>query len=284
MTQQESHDHHYVPEFLLRPWASNKGLLKGYYWNSWKNRLDCKERGVNGFCYKRDLLTLTEHNEGRDVLERKFFGEIDSTGADARDQLLDDGPESLDNGQRCDFARLLLSLEARRPATVQKLRDGGSYLAEAVDSDQKILHAMETEGLSGTPSENLTSRGFSFEDRALSNIQRLVDNPEIAVKLLNLHWRVVRLGPGDGTLVLSDRPLVRLFAYDHPKASWFLPLAPKIVFFAANCPQDFERLTPQKFAKLLNFDSVKQAQKYVFCVDTSHNRLLKKYLPSRDGA
>lgn len=203
------------------------------------------------------------------------------SGAVVRDRLLNDGPESLDNDQRCDFARLLLSLEARRPATVQKLRDGGSYLAEALDSDPEILQAMESEGLSGSPSAYYEEQAGPLEDRALSNIQQLVDNPRIGVSLINSHWQVVHLRSRDGTLVLSDRPLVRFFGYDHPKASWFLPLSPKAIFYAANCPQDFERWTPQKLAKYSNIKSVGQVQKYVFCVDATHNRLLEKHLSSR---
>ena len=282
MAQQESHKHHYVPEFLLKPWAVD-GALHGYWWDARKGRLGCKRRGPGGFCYEVDLLTLKEHEDGGDVLERVFFGAIDTPGAVARDRLLRDGPASLDNDQRCDFARLLLSLEARRSPIVQKLRDGGSYLAEALDSDSELLHAMETEGLSDPPSTHYEEQAGPLEDRALSNIQQLVDNSRIGGRLINSHWRVVHLGPRDGTLVLSDRPLIRLFSYDHPKASWFLPLGPKVVFYAANCPQDFVRVTLQKLAKSSNISSAVQAQKFVFSVDASHNRLLEKHLSSRTG-
>ena len=155
-------------------------------------------------------------------------------------------------------------------------------MAEALDSDSEILHAMETEGLSGSSSAYVEKLGISLGDRALSNIQQLVDNKKIGGRLINSHWRIVHLGPGDGSLVLSDRPLVRLFGYEHPKASWFLPLGPRAVFCAANCPKDFDRLTPRKLARSLNVDSVRQVQKYAFCVDGGHNRLLEKHLPPRD--
>ena len=78
---------------------------------------------------------------------------------------------------------------------------------------------------------------------------RLVDHPNIGSNLINAHWRVVRLGPRDGTLVLSDRPLVRLFGYDNPKAAWFLPLSPKVVFFWAYSSSDFGGMTPRRLAK-----------------------------------
>ena len=283
MDRQESHKHHYVPQFLLEPWAAD-GVLNGYYWNTWKGRLDCKQRGTRAFCRKIDLLTLEEHELGRDALEHVFFGDVDTKGSIARNRLLKDGPASLNIDQRCDFARLLLSLETRRPEVVRQLRAGRHYLAETLDSDSEMLHAMETEGLSGSPSAYAAELGISLEDRALSNIQRLVDNPKIGGRLINSHWRVVHLGLYDGSLVVSDRPLVRLFGYDHPKASWFLPLGPKVVFYAANNPEDFDRLTPRKLAKSLNVDSVRQAQQYVFCVDESHSKLLEKHLPPKDRA
>ena len=280
MAQQESHKHHYVPKFLLRPCGLVDGVLNGYWWNTRRHRLDCNQKGAKAFCFEMDLLTLKEHEDGRDALEQKCFGDIDAQGAVARDLLLEDGPASLDNDQRCDFARLLLSLEARRSPIVKRLRDGRSYLANAVDNGPEILDAMDAEGLWGSPSAYVAELSISLEDRALGNIQGLVDNPRIGGRLINSHWRIVRLGPRDGTLVLSDRPLVRLFGYDQPKASWFLPLGPKAIFYAANFPSDFERLTSQKLAKALNVSSAGQAQKYVFCMDGSHAKWLGKHLSS----
>lgn len=276
-SRRESHKHHYVPRFLLKPWTVN-GLLNGYWWNSRRRRLDCNQKGPKAFCYAIDLLQLKEHQRGRDVLEHEFFGSIDTKGADARDLLLEEGPASLDNDRRCDFARLLLSLECRRPTIVHKLRDGGSFLAKSVDGDPEIRDAIKAEGLSVSPSAYAEEQGIVFEDRALSKIQGLVNNPKVGSTLVNLEWRVVHLRPGDGTLVLSDRPLVRVFGNNHPKESWFLPLGPTAIFFAARCPLAIDRVTSQKLAKELNYSSVRQTQKYVFCDDDSHTRWLGKHL------
>ena len=280
MTQQESHKHHYVPRFLLRPWAVD-GVLSGYWWNARRSQLDCNQKGTKAFCFEIDHLTLKAHKDGRDAIERVFFGDVDSNGAAARDLLLEKGPDSLDSDQRCDFARLLLSLEARRLPVVRRLREGRSFLANAIDNDPEIIDAIEAEGRSGSASALLAELGISLEDRALGNIQGLVDYPRIGGRLINSHWRLVRLGPREGTLVLSDRPLVRLFGYEHPKASWFLPLGPKVMFYAARKPSDFERLTPRRLAKSLNVSSAGQAQKYVFCVENSHTDWLGKHLNSR---
>ena len=278
---QVSHRHHYVPKFLMKPWASEDGLLNGYCWNTWKGRLECKQLGAKAFCFEMDLLTLNEHDESPDVLERGFFGEVDTDGCTARDLLLQEGPESLSNDQRRDFAMLLLSLEARRPEVAQRLReDSPQELASNLNKDPILLRAMEAERLPLLPSAFLPPPHTISEHMFI----RLVDNQNIGGRLINAHLRVVRLGPQDGTLILSDRPLVRLFGCDNPKAAWFLPLSPIAVFYAAYSPINLEGVTPRRLAKCLNADSVRQAQNNVFCVDDSHNRLLEKHLPPRDGA
>ena len=242
-------------------------------------RLSRKRMGCKAFCYEIDLLTVDHHVQGRDVLERKFFGSVDTRGALARDSLLTNGPRSLNHDKRCDFARLLLSLEARRPAIVGQLRDYGTrYLAQAIDNDPEILSEMKKQGVSGSPSEFLNQQGFSFKDKALSSIQKLVDNPKIGDRLINMSWRVIRLGPLDGSLVLSDRPLVRTAGFGHPHESWFLPLDPKAAFCALNDHRGLDGATPHRLAKRLNVVSAQQAERYVFSADNAHTRWLSKYL------
>jgi Protein of unknown function (DUF4238) len=151
IARQEAHRHHFVPQFLLRPWCIN-GVLQGYCWDSRNGKLACKCKGPKGFCYRLDLLALRARNLGRDALEKIQFGQIDTKGAAACDQLLTDDPKTLSADQRCDFARLLFSLEARRPANVNMLRVAGpKYLAECLDSDPEILAAMDSEGLANRP-------------------------------------------------------------------------------------------------------------------------------------
>lgn len=283
----EARKHHFVPKLLLRPWvqpnASNQNVLCGHYWNEWHGQMDKKSKGLDGFCSQLDLLTLKSHNLGRDAIERIFFGEVDTKGAIARDLLLQSGPQSLTGEQRCDFSRLLLSLDVRRPVIVKKLRNAGtkSYRA-TLDNDPEILAAMSDAGIEETPSSYYEQQtGASFEDIGVATIQRLVDNPKIGGQLINAHWYVKHLGEHDGSLVLADRPLIRIRGYDHPGGAWVLPLTPKAAFIAVNHPENlknFKRATPQRFAKLTNVGSTKQAECFVFSVDESHERWLGKYL------
>ena len=56
MARQESHEHHYVPRFLLKPWAAD-GVLNGFWWNTRKGRLDCKQMGTRALAYPVNTLT-----------------------------------------------------------------------------------------------------------------------------------------------------------------------------------------------------------------------------------
>ena len=94
MLQQESRKHHFVPAFLLRAWAIDDEL-NGYWWDRRRQALACKVQGPKAFCHAFHLLSLEAHPGGRDVLEKDYFASIDSSGADVRSRILEDGPESL---------------------------------------------------------------------------------------------------------------------------------------------------------------------------------------------
>ena len=208
MRAQESRKHHYVPEFLLRAWACG-GTLNGYWWDARHRALSCKRLGPKAFCRELDLLLLKRHPEGRDTLENRFFGGVDTRGARARDRILEAGPRALSEDERCDLVRLLFSLEVRSPDTIESIRAAVTQLVESMDGDRELLDAMEREGESDAPSDWYAKQlDHTMGDRFLVNvIQHLVDNARIGGKLINARWTLVRLSERNGTLVLSDRPV-----------------------------------------------------------------------------
>ncbi|MDQ6868989.1 MAG: hypothetical protein M3178_11505 [Pseudomonadota bacterium] len=189
-----------------------------------------------------------------------FFGEIDRKGAEARDLLVENGPTKLSAERRGDFARLLLSLDVRRPVNVKRVRmEGREYFAEGLNTDPQILAAMAKLYIHETPSDYTENvLGASLEDRALVKIQRLVDNPKVGSVLINAHWDLKKLGPSDGSFVLADRPLIRINGYDSPGATWVLPLTTKVAFFAVNHPTNLANLRSvpaHRFANETNKES-----------------------------
>jgi hypothetical protein len=288
--KETSADHHSVPRFVLRPWtvpnARGQELLHGYWWNERKQELWCRQRGVSGFCVHEHLLSLKRHTEGPDAIERMFFGEVDTQGAAARNKMLSRGPESLSSEERSAFARVMMSLEARRPPLVRRLRDGGKYMADSLDNDPKILEGMVEYGLTGRPSE-IVEQQYSLQDKALTIIQSVVDNPTIGQRLINAHWEIRELGRWDGTLVLSDRPLVRKGDFENKNILWYLPLSPTHAFMLLDRKEHINSIrqrTGQRFAKSSNVEVARQADQFVFATDPAHRLWIETVLRKRPPA
>lgn len=288
MAQNPARKHHFVPKLLLRPWLI-QGNLYGYYFDINKRQLQCRILGLDGFCYGQDLWSFKTDKRGKDAIEREFFGPVDTKGAAARTIILYQEPAKLTEEQRCDFARLLLSLDVRRPRNVNLLRkELPNYYAMGLDQDPVIQAALAESGIDATPSRFLEDRlGRSLEDRALSIIPKLVDNPKVGEYLINAHWGVKGLRLNDGSLVLADRPLIRMphdgrmQRYDSPHAIWILPLTPGAAFIAANSSTDLDdllRRSGQRFVEDVNKLSAMQAERYVFSIEDSHKRWLCKAL------
>lgn len=279
---QVSRNHHFVPKFLLEPWLVGS-WMHGYYWNGYEERLGLRRKGAKAFCSRLDLLSLQTEKLGRDALERLFFGEVDTRGAVARDILFELGVRALSDDQRRDFVRLLISLDMRRPAIIDHLRTSGPRtISEGLDNDPKIIAAMKDFGLAEKPSELAQKQmGMSFEDRALLILQKLVDNPEVGRRFLNSHWDVIHAGTFAESFVLSDRPLIRLYRFDDRRAVLALPLSPHAVFVAANelsVLNDIRRYSPGRLVKNINVLSARQVDQYLFCIDSSHDHWIGRYL------
>ncbi|RTL72536.1 MAG: DUF4238 domain-containing protein [Hyphomicrobiales bacterium] len=274
-------DHHYVPRFLLRPWT-RAGILWGYYKGVPRADLRVRKLGVGAFCKQLDLLSLKASGLRPDALEREFFGAVDDAGAKARDALLR-GETLADADQRSDFGRLLLSLDARRPPVVAKLRnEGAAALRSSVDLDEEVIEAMREHGVTQAPSAYFEEKtGQSLDDRALLMMQKLVDNPEVGRRLINAQWRVYRLGSGDGSFLLGDRPLIRTAGYSRDDCVWALPLSPEAVFVAANTEAvaaKLDQATGCELRERINESTMNQLGRYVFMADESNLPFVRERL------
>jgi hypothetical protein len=290
VAQQVSREHHYVPKFLLEPWLQNdargQSLLTGFFWDARRNALAWKTRGLKGFCWQLDLLILKGHNVSPDALEKRFFGHVDRLGAAARKLLLSGGVNALNGQQRCDFARLLLSLEARHPKNVARLRLEVAAWRTAIDQDPELRQLADEMGVRESISEySEKTLRVSIEDRLMLVIQRLVDNAQIGPWLVNASWALRHLPADAGRLVLADRPLVRIHGATTPGATWALPLTPSTVFIACNHASNLESLmtvSSRRFLRRMNESSASQADRYVFSTDAADERWLKKRLKPSD--
>lgn len=279
-------EHHYVPRFLLAPWTVSRSngqrVLRGYYWDRATESLRCKESGPRHFCKLHDLLSLkTQGLRSPNLLESRFFQAIDNLGARARDKILKSGPDSLSGEERCDFARLLLSLDARRPPNIAKLIAGSVMLASALDESQEIITELTQAGIAQKPSEFYSENVLRLEDESLLGVQTLVENPEVGKQLINAYWAVMSIPENCRAADIGDRPLIRYGPYNKPQAAWILPLTPWRVFVATNTLHSMiwvHRLLRDPFVRHLNADSAMQCDRYVFSINAPNQHRMGKHL------
>lgn len=285
----EPRRHHYVPEFLLRGWTKewkrNQRLLRGHYWDLRQSRCRYRESGVGAFCNRIDLLTIGSRPKGKADLESIFFQAIDQKGQAAVEALVGGGVDRLDGEQRSDFVRLLLSLEYRRPSMVDRVRrEGRERLTSGLDQAETIEEFKKL-GVDQLPSEYAQQKlDWSMEERAMLLLQSLVDSREIGERLINAHWYLRRLRVEHSSYLLADRPLVRIQGLDHPAATWFLPLTPRIGFYVARHESNlrlFENASAKRLVRVSNIDSAGNAEKYLFGVGNTLPAMFAEILRER---
>ncbi len=279
---------HYVPKLLMKPWVlqNNKRqeVLMAYHWNEYTNSVWCKDcLGTKAYCCQDDLVTVEAHADGRDVLEAKFFEEIDNKGAEAVQLLISDGAEALTGEQRKDFALLLLSLEARRPEILDRLRkDGPDFIRQQLNSDELLKKACVENAIEIPPADYVENHIEKLEDEVLlSVLPELTKSRRVLPEILGCRWLVRRFSDGALKLAFSDRPLIRYVSSNASDNIWGLPLTPEIMFVASpnsNYLRKLERESENRLVRAANEKSVAQRDKYVFCVDKDARRWLSKQM------
>ena len=278
--------HHYVPRFLLREWAVDEGnqrVLRGYYFDRYARSVRVKSKGENFFCNRSDLFTIRGLPGGDDAIERVFFKKLDDAAAVVHQMVL--RGDHLNNRQRLDFVRLLLSLEARYPEMVSHIRQRGAQSALLMNSDPEIRKFLDEWG-DARPANVVWDElvGFSSEDQAMETVQNLTTNEKIGRALVEAHWGVLRRKESEDRFILGDRPLIRIKARNARNNVWVLPISPDVVWFCAMSLETFylvSSLQPRHFIHLVNAWSALQSDRFVFSLHSPAPRWLQKRLRQR---
>jgi hypothetical protein len=237
---------------------------------------------VDAFCYEESLLALNHPAVEPDELEVEYFQRIDDAGKAAFAALTKNDRTKISHSERCDVARFLMSLQARLPENVKKLRDGADYHAKGLNTDIRIQSEMLKLGISETPSELFERlQNTTLSDRSMSIILRLTDNTKVGNSLINSLWEIVEVAPIDGQFVLSDRPLYRSESFDHPSCIWALPLRPNLIFLCTPDPAvmaQFRKMPKRKLVKMANYSALENTRKYVFTAQIGNFDWISKRL------
>ncbi len=281
--------HHYVPQFLLRRWATN-GLLYSYRWNAAANRVSERPRtSVARACQIEDLNSFTGLvGPGRDAPEHEFFTPlVDTPAARACTVLLTQGVTGLTLKQREAWARLLISFAVRTPETLLSM------------GPAEFRKAMEIARVKITGPPDVDARATEFIKREMLSLERnvpirvamdLTSEPAKCDAVATMHWWLRRVPCN--TILVGDRPLLAYprvtnpcgIPLDNPDCLIALPVAPDTVFFASRntgTRAKVRRAAHGRLARIVNEETIWRAAERVYMLDGSMSDFIKTRLAGK---
>jgi len=131
--------HHYVPEFLQKPWAENSPDGKLMVFRLDIQGIPSKPHTPKHTGFDHDLYALTQEKVAgmeKQAVEKNFLRIIDNNAARVRVKLEKYGLKSLEIEDKMDWARFLMSLRLRQPDIVEMLKRESAQHLKATLNDQ----------------------------------------------------------------------------------------------------------------------------------------------------
>ncbi|MEL7190513.1 MAG: DUF4238 domain-containing protein [Pseudomonadota bacterium] len=282
--------HHYVPEFLLKRWASEDGKVVRFK-RVRGDKLHAKRVPFQGIGFQENLYALPNMDPKKpitQVLETHFFSPIDNAGAQCLDTLENATDIPADKRFRTDWAAFLLSLSLRGPTAINNLHELAAHLIEEESREGPIEEKTErivqenpefAEAVR-QPIENFNSR------LAMASLPMLVLPQRVLGRIMGLRWFLGTLEGSARELLLSDRPVLWT-PLEQPNGSIIFPISPERVFVAARDQQLFEKFSsadPKSLSELINRGTVGCAREFVVARNEKAKKFIEKAFGKLNGA
>jgi len=248
--------HHYIPQFLLRPWALSTVDNKIEVFRLDLDNLPSLRRTPKNTGYQNNLYALTrEEIAGMEqhAVEKLFLQKVDNFAAVVRDKLDDEGIRSLSLDERKDWVIFLMSLRIRQPDVIEMLRQD----AEEQLREEMARQPEEYEELAGIndPSslEEWTETQFPglIENFGISIFPELVNNPNIGNQILNMRWWLWDLSDIRHDLLIADHPCIFTSGINAPNLVIALPISPQKAFMATQSEETANIIRMQRSRELV---------------------------------
>lgn len=276
--------HHFVPQFLLQHWHTLPDeKLSSFRWAH--GALSHKRYKAKSVAKMEGLYAL-KSNKRKNLIEQDFFAPaVDSPAAVAHATLLQSGVKALNDQQKVDWSRFLVSLMLRGPEQVEAIRQRGravltASLSEAPHEFREIKGDNPAETLLEWVEANAPT---VFDDLGIATLPNLVESEVLNNTLLHSTWSTRLLDDATYDLLVSDNPL--RYVGSMGKAFLIvLPISPRRVFFAFNQRETWNmisRETDSEIVKRANRETVSQARDYVYATNGTQAPFIERYLPRR---
>ncbi|KPH09112.1 DUF4238 domain-containing protein [Rhizobium acidisoli] len=280
LSNNPSHDHHFVPVFYLENWADpHTGKVTEFKkrYNGVLPRLTApKGTGYKKFLYDSD--------DGSAVsLEASFMMPADTHAAEASRLMLASRVKiDWTQRQRSGWSRFMMGMLLRHPEDVAEL-------ARLVDDDwtnlsqtmQDRYYQYREPEMPSTAEEWWEQNRSEFREKARLKWHRdLIDHKGIGRRLNSMSWNVANVTDSKHILLTSDRPVIINGAISDRDVSIMVPLSPTKLFIAVRDEKTLAQITgesPTQLVARVNRQVVANARSFVFGSDARYGEFIKKH-------
>ena len=265
--------HHYLPVFLLKPWAVRKGQLCQFS-RPYGESVKAKHVHPDATSYQNRLYSLDGLPREITVeVETAFFRPVDTKAAEAHKRFLETPPRwQLTNPHAQSWAQFLVTLDLRMPEDLTILRGRWAKRLEEIRHGVAIVTGASQ---AFQPAE-LEKPTFEYE---VFTMLLNLNNSKVLLDLyLTMHWGVVDFSKTGETLYLSDRPIIRVPAPGTDRVSTLMPISPTRLFVAAPSFEEATRiaaLNTRHNLRAINRIIVMQAQTYSYATTEGPLRFMQ---------
>jgi hypothetical protein len=275
-------DHHFIPVFYLKQWASSK-TKKLLEYTLKHGRLIEKPVGPHGTGFETDLYAFPELPPNlAQHMEQVFLQYADDAAARALCVHLGLDPPQWNSELISGWSRFIMTLSMRHPDAMTEVRAAVKAIWDRGGGETQRLYEAQRK-----PQDPATFEEY-FEHldpllpvkAALNSIIKAFDNQTIGQHLNGMHFNVLDLVASSRTLLTSDRPL-ELKGLARPEASYFLPISPTKLYVAANDPETIKQLKTLKVSQLVegvNKFVVKRARRFVYARDPWQREFIREHM------
>jgi Protein of unknown function (DUF4238) len=277
----EPRDHHFIPAFYLRQWATSNNLLCEF--SRAHGSLHVKRVGPRGTAFETDLYAFPDLSpKDAHFLEKKFFGYSDQAAAQALEIHLGNSHRSWTAELVTGWSRFLIGIHLRHPDAMPELRAGARMAWDKSGEE----HQTDYEKIRKDCDPLLFDDYLSAEDpltplkMQLNLIVKALDNEAICTHINAMTYTVIDLSRANNRLLTSDRP-VEIFALAAPNGLISMPISPTKLFVAANDDSTFMSLRTkdaETLVRYVNLNVVSRVRKYVWAIDDSQRTFVEKHM------
>lgn len=266
-------NHHYIPQFYLRPWLGPDHKLQEFR-RGYGGRIQIGRYGTKVTGCAKDLYTLPGVTEDtKQNVEKFFMSFVDNAAVKARDMMLN-GEIPKDAETRHSWARFLISLVFRNPEEVGKFKREHRQNLLTPDADFQRQYAEKRRYSDPELFEDwmLLNDPTFFERESVLTMTRLMEHQNVLRLIRMMEWRVIDTSRMSRRLLTSDRPVMMSNGLAHYHGHYAIPLSPTKLFIGfrfRDFADEFCATPLGHIIRAVNHAAIGQAQKYVYGVDAS---------------